>query len=71
MISMVSPCFSHSPRAIFDPSSAWNANQEAYAVKGKLEPGQLAKVQRKAELEQVPETWLRFFFFRKVIVTLW
>ena len=26
--------------------------QEAYAVKGKLEPGQLAKVQRKPELEQ-------------------
>lgn len=26
--------------------------EEAYAVKGKLEPGQLAKVQRKAELEQ-------------------
>ena len=51
------------------PRFAWN--QEAYAVKGKLEPGQLAKVQRKAELEQVPETWLRFFFFRKVIVTFW
>eukprot|EP00435_Cladocopium_sp_Y103_P025197 s1772_g6.t1 len=26
--------------------------EEAYALKGKLEPGQLAKVQRKAELEQ-------------------
>ena len=30
--------------------------QEAYAVKGKLEPGQLAKVQRKPELEQAKET---------------
>ena len=41
------------------PPRSWT--QEAYALKGKLEPGQLAKVQRKAELEQVPETWRRFF----------
>ena len=31
-------------------------------MKRKLEPGQLAKVERKAALEQVPETWLRTLY---------